>query len=122
MVEEEGRALPEGLAEKMASGDLSAAIVTAAREGDALCREAVHWFLGLLGAEAGNHALKVMATGGVFLAGGIPPRLADLIADSPFLERFLAKGRMTRLMEQMPVYLVLDDRVPLYGAAACAVD
>jgi len=121
MVEREGRAALPGHAGTAARDDPSAAITAAARAGDAVCREAVHWFLGLLGAESGNHALKVMSRGGVFLAGGIPPKLSDFIDDSPFLQRFLDKGRMKRLMVQMPVYLVLDDRVPVYGAAVCAV-
>lgn len=122
IVENEGGEVPEALAQAMAAGDHSAAIVDAARGGDEPCRSAVDWFLGLLGAEAGNHALKVMATGGVYLGGGIPPKLADLIATSPFLERFFAKGRMRGLMERMPVEVILDDRIALYGAAACAVD
>jgi len=120
LVEREHHPLSAELASKMEAGDPSAAIVDAARAGDPTCREAVNWFLGLLGAEAGNHALKIMSTGGVFLCGGIPPKLADLFEDSPFLARFLAKGRMRRIMEQMPVHLIMDDRVAVYGAAACA--
>ena len=123
IVEEEGGGLPDWLENEMRDSDPSAAIVAAAREGrDAACVDAVNWFLGLLGAEAGNQALKLMATGGVYLAGGIPPRLADLLARGPFLERFFAKGRMTELMRRMPVNLVMDDRVALLGAAACVLD
>lgn len=123
MVENEGVEVPQWLESAMRDTDPSAAIVAAARDGrDAACADAVDWFLGLLGAEAGNHALKLMATGGVYLAGGIPPRLADLLAGGPFLERFFAKGRMTELMRRMPVHLVMDDRVALLGAAACAVE
>jgi glucokinase len=123
IVESEGAEVPDWLEVAMTEGDPSAAIVAAARAGrDAVCMDAVHWFLRLLGAEAGNHALKVMATGGVYLAGGIPPRLADLITGEAFLERFFSKGRMSALMRRMPVYVVMDDRVALLGAAACAVD
>ena len=123
IVENEGAEVPQWLDIAMRDADPSAAIVAAARDGrDATCADAVSWFLGLLGAEAGNHALKLMATGGVFLAGGIPPKVADLLAGGTFLERFFAKGRMTGLMRRMPVHVVMDDRVALLGAAACAVE
>jgi len=122
IIENEGGEVSDSLADAMAKGDPAAAIVEAARRGEEACVAAVNWFLGLLGAEAGNHALKVMATGGVFLGGGIPPKLADLFADSPLLERFFDKGRMTGLMRRMPVQVILDHRVALYGAAARAVD
>lgn len=122
VLENEGGEAAAPLAAALAAGDASAAVVEGAREGDLLCVDVINWFLGLLGAEAGNHALKVMATGGVFIGGGIPPRLRDLIPASPFLERFFDKGRFRGLMQQIPVHLILDDRVALYGAAACAID
>jgi glucokinase len=101
--------------------DPSAAIAEAAlKHGDPTAREALNWFLSLLGAEAGNHALKVMATGGVFVAGGIPPKISDAFSADNFLRSFFDKGRMAYLMRRMPVYLVLDEKVALYGAAAYA--
>ena len=122
IVEHEGKEVGAPLAEAMTQGDASSAIVAAARQSsDVASLDAVAWFLGLLGAEAGNHALKVMATGGVFLAGGIPPKLADLLPTSPFLSRFNNKGRMTGLMRRMPVHAILDERVALRGAAVCAL-
>ena len=82
--------------------------------------EALQRFLALYGAEAGNLALKLLAIGGVYVGGGIAPKLADEFASSAFVERFMAKGRMRALMEDMPVYLVLDDRAGLWGAASHA--
>lgn len=121
IVENEGGGVSASLEAAMAAGDASAAIVEAARKGDLICMDVVNWYLALLGAETGNHALKIKATGGVYLGGGIPPKLHDLITVSPFLDRFFAKGRFGDLMRRMPIHVILDDRVALYGAAACAV-
>ncbi|MGZ6124914.1 MAG: glucokinase, partial [Myxococcales bacterium] len=96
------------------------AITRRAGEGDALCRDAVHLFCSLYGAEAGNLALKALATGGVFVAGGIAPKILDFMIDGRFREGFHAKGRMRPLLEQMPVQVVLDAKVGLLGAAALA--
>ncbi|MEN8175554.1 MAG: glucokinase [Pseudomonadota bacterium] len=118
MVSQEGRPQPGWLAEAKAEGDAAAAIGDAAVAGtDEVCAEAVQWFCALLGAEAGNQALKVMATGGVFLGGGIPPRLLEPLKAGAFLKRFVDKGRMGHVLEAIPVTVVLDDRVALRGAA-----
>ena len=91
------------------------------REGsDEHCVAALDLFLGLYGAEAGNLALKHLATGGLYVGGGIAPKLADMIGASPFVDRFLAKGRMAALLEDVPVYLVLDDHTGIWGAASYA--
>lgn len=119
LVEQQGRPVSGSLATAIAAGDPAAAIVASARVAeDATSVEAVDWFLGLLGAETGNHALKVMASGGVYLAGGIPPKIFDLLKQGPFLDRFFDKGRMSGLMRRMPVHVVLDEQVALLGAAA----
>jgi glucokinase len=95
-----------------------AAVVEQARAGtDAVCEAAVELFVLLLAAEAGNLALKTMARGGVFIGGGIPPRLEREINTPKFLERFLAKGRMRGILEAMPVKLVVNDKLGLLGAA-----
>lgn len=96
--------------------------ISAAAKGgeDPIAHEALQRFLALYGAEAGNLALKLLAIGGVYVGGGIAPKLADAFADSAFVERFMAKGRMRALMEDIPVYLVLDDRAGLWGAASHA--
>ena len=77
-------------------------------------------FCKLYGAEAGNLALKTLATGGVFVAGGIAPRMVDFMTDGTFRQAFIDKGRMRVLLEQMPVQLVLDTEAGLLGAAALA--
>jgi glucokinase len=77
-------------------------------------------FAGLYGAVAGDVALTMMASGGVWLGGGIAPKLLSTLAGGGFMERFLAKGRMRPLLEAMPVRVVLKGDVALWGAARCA--
>jgi glucokinase len=96
-------------------------IVRAALERhDALCLEAVDLFVSIYGAEAGNLALKVMARGGVWIAGGIAPRILPRMKEPVFRESFLRKGRMRPLLAAMPVRLILNDMVGLIGAARYA--
>ena len=116
-----GRAVedPE-LAAAMTEGDPAAAITDAALAGRSpLAGRALELFVRLYGAEAGNLALKTMATGGVYLGGGIPPRILPALAEG-FLPAFRDKGRMRPLMEAMPVRVILDPRVAMRGAARCA--
>lgn len=109
------------LDDAMAEGDPAEELSKAAVRGsDSLAERAVGWFLGLYGAEAGNVALKYLATGGVYLGGGIAPKLVELIARSEFVSRFGAKGRMQALLEQIGLYVVMNDRAALQGAAAYA--
>jgi glucokinase len=106
---------------EVTAAELPGRISAAATGGaDPIAHEALQRFLALYGAEAGNLALKLLAIGGVYVGGGIAPKLADEFASSAFVERFMAKGRMRALMEDMPVYLVLDDRAGLWGAASHA--
>lgn len=73
-------------------------------------------FVKVLGAEAGNMALKTNAVGGVFLAGGIPPRILDVLQEDEFLEAYLAKGRMRSVVERMPVAVIVNPKSALFGA------
>lgn len=99
-------------------GDLAAAVARLAEAGQCpVCEEVMEWFALLLGREVGNVALKLMARGGVYLAGGIPPKNQALLARGGFLQGFLDKGRMRGLLEAMPVRLVLEERCALIGAA-----
>jgi glucokinase len=100
--------------------ELPATIAEHATKGDRLAVQAVAHFLALYGAEAGNLALKVLATGGVYLGGGIAPKLAKELVASEFVARFLAKGRMQPLLHDIPVWIVLDDRSGLWGSATYA--
>ncbi|WP_045223662.1 glucokinase [Methyloterricola oryzae] len=83
---------------------------------DPVCREAVRLFTELYGAEAGNLALKCFATGGVFIGGGIGPKIRPLLESGEFLRAFTAKGRFAPVMAKMPVKLALNPRAPLLGA------
>ncbi len=112
---------PDWLQEAMQAGDAAAAISTAALDDrDPICREALDLFIRCYGAEAGNLALKLMATGGVFIAGGIAPKLIGRLQQGDFLEAFCAKGRMQGLMEAMPVKVLRNERASLLGPAVFA--
>ena len=74
----------------------------------------------LRGAEAGNLALKVLATGGVFVGGGIAPKIVDKLQDTTFIQAFCAKGRLQPVLEVMPIHVIMNDKTALYGAARCA--
>ena len=113
-----GVAAPSWLREEMSAGDPAAAISMAAMDDrDALCTEALELFIYLYGVEAGNHALKIMATGGVYLGGGIAPKNINRFKGPLFMQSFRAKGRMQPLLEAMPVKIIINDRTALYGPA-----
>lgn len=82
-----------------------------------LCRKVVDLFLNILGAEAGNLALKLYARGGIYIGGGIVPRIADKVSFDGFLANFLAKGKMSQLMTTIPVNLIRKKDAALIGAA-----
>lgn len=114
-------AASKALAEAMEAGDPAEEIANAAIRGDdSLAERTVQWFLALYGAEAGNLALKLLATGGVYLGGGIAPKLASLLPDSEFIARFQGKGRMQPLLERIGVDIVMNDKAALQGAASFA--
>jgi glucokinase len=110
--------VPDWLEQAMARKDPAAAIAGAAEARTCpVCSEAMDRFVRYFGAEAGNLALKCMATRGLFVGGGIAPRIAGRLLEPDFLEAFRAKGRMRELMERMPVKLIRNDRAALLGAA-----
>jgi len=112
---------PEWLTEEMQRGDPAAAISRAAMEGKcALSEQALDLFISIYAAEAGNLALKLMATGGVYLGGGIAPKLLPKLTEPRFMQAFVSKGRMQSLMEAMPVKVITNDNTALMGAARCA--
>ena len=111
------------LGSNSAEGDPAAAISRAAIEGRCpLASQALDIFVSLYGAEAGNLALKTMAVGGVYVGGGIAPRISERLIAGPFMESFLAKGRMRSLLESMPVQVVLNESTALLGAARHAAE
>ncbi|MFZ2300872.1 MAG: glucokinase [Gallionella sp.] len=109
---------PQWLMEEMQGGDPAASISAAALSGrDEICVETLARFVRLYGAEAGNLALKVMSSGGLYLGGGIAPKILPLLQIGAFLDAFLNKGRMRPLLEAMPVKVILNDRAALFGPA-----
>ncbi len=113
---------PEWLNELMQRQGRAPAISNAGLSGqDELCSQTLDLFLDLFGREAGNHALKLMARGGVYLGGGIPPKILSRLKSGPFLQAFFNKGRMRPLMEAMPVRVILNDRSALLGSARYAM-
>lgn len=110
---------PEWLRRELAEGDAAAAISSRALDHScSRCVDSLGLFLALLGAEAGNLALRTLATGGVYLAGGIVPRLFEHIPGGRFLSAFQAKGRFRAYLETLPIHVVVDNRIALWGCAA----
>ena len=96
------------------------ALITSAAQTDPLCRRVMQTFASIYGAEAGNLALKTLATGGIYVAGGIAPRILPFLSDGTFRDGFLGKGRMRHLLEAMPVSVVLQPDAAVFGAALLA--
>jgi glucokinase len=121
MVSEAGETEPEWFLEADQAGDPVPAVSEAALEGRCdISVRTLELFARLYGEEAGNLALKVMATGGVWVGGGIAPKILPFLEEGAFMAGFLAKGRMRSLLESMPIKMILDDRAALLGAAAFA--
>jgi glucokinase len=113
---------PKWLTDEMQNSDPAAAVSRAALSGKCpLCEHALDLFISIYGAEAGNLALKLFATGGVYLGGGIAPKLVSKLAGPLFMQAFVGKGRMQGLLESMPVKVITNEQTALMGAARCAV-
>jgi len=113
---------PSWLTDEMTRTDPAAAISQAALQGKCpLCEQAVDLFVSIYGAEAGNLALKLMATGGVYLGGGIAPKMLPKLSGPLFMQAFVSKGRLQPLLEAIPVKVITNDSTALLGAARCAV-
>lgn len=117
---------PAWLAEELAAADDPTPVLVNAALDEArpcaMCRMALEMFVSILGAEAGNLALKVMATGGVYLGGGIPPRILPLLRTELFCGPFLHKGRLSKVLDPVPIYAILNPKVGLLGAACHALE
>jgi len=111
----------QAIAEQMRSADPAAVISGAARDGScALCARTLELFVSVYGAAAGNLALKVMATGGVYIGGGIAPQILEKLQSRRFMDAFLAKGRLEPLCRAIPVRVILNPKTALLGAARYA--
>ena len=87
-----------------------------------LCVESLDMFVSILGAAAGNLALTGMTTGGVFLGGGIPPRILPKLKEPFIIHAFADKGRFKTLLEKIALRVILNNQTALLGAAACAME
>jgi glucokinase len=113
---------PEWLREQLSSADPSAAVSQAGLDKkDTACERALDMFVTLYGAEAGNLALKLLATGGVYIGGGIAPKILPKLHERYFLEAFFGKGRYEEFMKKLPVSVIVNDKTALLGAAHYAV-
>ena len=115
---------PAALAASLSSSTDRTPIIMAAAlrdSPDPLCAAALDLFISILGAEAGNLALKVLATGGVYLGGGIPPRILSQLSDGRFMRTFADKGRFADLLARVPVK-VITNQAALLGAAMFGLD
>jgi glucokinase len=112
---------PAWLRDEIAHGVAAAAISSAAKGGRVpMAEQALDIWVSIYGAEAGNLALKIMAMGGVYLGGGIAPKILQKLAGPLFMQAFLAKGRMQPLMETIPVRVITNDKTALLGAGRYA--
>jgi glucokinase len=117
---------PTWLADRLAAArDATPVIVTVALDPERpsrLCEDTLHTFVAILGTEASNLALKVLATGGVYLGGGIPPRIVSALRDGRFMDAFLGKGRFSGFVSRIPVHVILNANAALLGAARYGMD
>jgi glucokinase len=113
---------PKWLAEQIAAAHDPNSVITemALSAKSEICEKALDMFVSVYGAEAGNLALKVLSVGGLYIGGGIAPRILEKLKDGTFIKAFIDKGRLSQLLINMPVRVILDSRAALMGAAAYA--
>jgi glucokinase len=113
-----GQPEPAWLTEQLAAGDLAAVVTQAGLAAkDPVCVDAVDCFIRNYGAEAGNLGLKMLALGGIYIGGGIAPKMMAKMQSPVFLDAFNHKGRMSPLLRSTPVYVIMNDKTALQGAA-----
>jgi glucokinase len=119
--DEKGLEEPSWLKERMQHEDPNAVIGQLGEDGsNELCAKTLDLFVSAYGAEAGNLALKVLSVGGLYLGGGIAPKILKKMKDGTFMKAFTDKGRLSDLLIHMPVRIILESRAALMGAAAYA--
>jgi glucokinase len=111
---------PDWLTTQLSNTDDPTPIIvnSALNKDEPLCRATLETFIAILGAEAGNLALKILATGGIYLGGGIPPRILPALQTGAFMQAFSHKGRLVELLARVPVRVILNPQAALMGAAA----
>jgi glucokinase len=116
-----GLEVPASLAERMLQEDPNSVITELALAAKSeICERTLDLFVSAYGAEAGNLALKVMSIGGLYVGGGIAPRIVSKLKDGTFMKAFTDKGRLSQLLVNTPVRIIMESRTPLLGAAAYA--
>jgi len=114
---------PSWLRERMQTEDPNYVIGTTGEDGSCeLTAKVLEMFTAAYGAECGNMGLKLLAAGGVYLGGGIPPKILKTLKSGPFRQAFLDKGRLSPLLHTIPVRVILEEKCALIGAAAYAED
>jgi len=114
---------PQWLSRRIVQEDPAKVISeTARRRGNRLCVTALDMFTSIYGAAAGNLALQVMAVGGVYVGGGIAPKIIWKLKDGTFMQAFRDKGRLSDVVAHIPVKVIMNDRAALLGAASHALD
>jgi glucokinase len=112
---------PQWLAAELHSEEPPKVITRTALEGkNAMCVKALEMFVSYYGAEAANLALKTLAVGGMYIGGGIAPKIIEKLKDGTFMKAFIGQGRMKDLLAAMPVRVIMNDKTALIGAARCA--
>jgi glucokinase len=118
LTESRGEQIPEWLTERLTTNDPAAVISQSAlRHEDPVCTETMELFVRYMATEAASLVLKLMATGGLYLAGGIPPKILPLLESDNWSKNFDNNGRMHDLSDRIPVHVVLNDKMALQGAA-----
>lgn len=114
---------PAWLAQQIESGNKTAAVSAAALANKSeLAVKALDMFVAVYGAMAGNIALLMMSIGGLYVGGGIAPKILEKLKDGTFMQAFSDKGRLSALLATVPVHIILDDKTALFGAARGALD
>jgi glucokinase len=112
---------PSWLAERLTQGDPNAVITELALAAKSeICEKTLDMFVSAYGAESANLALKMLSVGGLYVGGGIAPRILEKLKDGTFMKAFTDKGRLSQLLVNMPVRVILESRAALLGAAAYA--
>lgn len=114
---------PTWLKSEILKNDPAVVISESALRGtNPLCVESLNVFVSILGAAAGNLALAAMTTGGVYLGGGIAPKILPKLKGDSFIAAFIDKGRFRSLVSEIPMKVILNDKAALLGAAHCALE
>jgi len=112
---------PPELKAQESTGKMTSIITDLAMQGASdICVKSLRMFCSMLGAHCSKIVLTYLATGGVFLGGGIPPKITPFLTKGPFVEGYLKKGKQRERVEATPVFIIKDDHAALFGAAAIA--